>query len=311
MKNPCYKSGISIAGMACGVALIGWALGRKLAREKAPGPAAANRKASEALNRSSAILSFSVLADSTVQHYGGCFSNPLMYLAPSVSTVVLAESTASAAGVASENRLRPVVFSLGVVTGLIGTGFHLYNILKREGSFSWHNAFYGAPVGAPGAVVMAGVFGLAAEYLSDEPGGPSVEGVPVGRAVAALAAFGIAATVAEAFLFHFRGAFQDVFQYTPIAVPTAAAAALCIAAVRPSKIPLAAASASLKATAVVGLAGVGFHAYAIHRNMGGWRNWSQMVLQGPPLPAPLGFTGMALAGLAALSLLSGEHNHDG
>ncbi|HJU18373.1 MAG TPA: hypothetical protein VJ770_18125, partial [Stellaceae bacterium] len=59
----------------------------------------------------------------------------------------------------------------------------------------------------------------------------------------------------------------------------------------------------LKATAVLGIAGPVFHAYGIHRNMGGWHNWSQMVLQGPPLPAPPGFTGVACGGLAALALL--------
>ncbi len=37
--------------------------------------------------------------------------------------------------------------------------------------------------------------------------------------------------------------------------------------------------------------------------MGGWRNWSQNVLNGPPLPAPPSFTGLALTGLAALSLI--------
>ena len=57
----------------------------------------------------------------------------------------------------------------------------------------------------------------------------------------------------------------------------------------------------MKATALLGVTGVGFHAYGVHRNMGGWRNWSQSILQGPPLPAPLGFTGLALAGLAALT----------
>ena len=35
--------------------------------------------------------------------------------------------------------------------------------------------------------------------------------------------------------------------------------------------------------------------------MGGWRNWSQNVLNGPPLPAPPSFTGLAMAGLAALA----------
>ncbi len=62
----------------------------------------------------------------------------------------------------------------------------------------------------------------------------------------------------------------------------------------------------LRLTALLGFAGVGFHAYGVSRNMGGWRNWSQNVLNGPPLPAPPSFTGLALAGLAALRLLK-EH----
>jgi hypothetical protein len=53
----------------------------------------------------------------------------------------------------------------------------------------------------------------------------------------------------------------------------------------------------------MGVAGVGFHAYGVSRNMGGWRNWSQNVLNGPPLPAPPSFAGLALAGLAALGLM--------
>jgi hypothetical protein len=40
--------------------------------------------------------------------------------------------------------------------------------------------------------------------------------------------------------------------------------------------------------------------------MGGWRNWSQNILNGPPIPAPPSFTGLALAGLAALGLIE-EH----
>ena len=53
----------------------------------------------------------------------------------------------------------------------------------------------------------------------------------------------------------------------------------------------------------------GFHAYGVSRNMGGWRAWSQSLLNGPPVPAPPSFTGLALAGLAALGLA--EHRGHG
>jgi hypothetical protein len=61
--------------------------------------------------------------------------------------------------------------------------------------------------------------------------------------------------------------------------------------------------AALAATAVLGLVGSAFHAYGVSRNMGGWRNWRQNLLAGPPLPAPPAFTGLALAGLGALLLM--------
>jgi hypothetical protein len=38
--------------------------------------------------------------------------------------------------------------------------------------------------------------------------------------------------------------------------------------------------------------------------MGGWRNWRQNLVDGPPIPAPPSFTGLALAGLAVLDLLT-------
>jgi hypothetical protein len=58
----------------------------------------------------------------------------------------------------------------------------------------------------------------------------------------------------------------------------------------------------LRLTAVLGLAGVGFHAYGVSRAMGGWRNWRQNLVDGPPIPAPPSFSALALAGLASLRL---------
>ena len=62
----------------------------------------------------------------------------------------------------------------------------------------------------------------------------------------------------------------------------------------------------LKATAVMGVAGTGFHIYGVSRNMGGFYNWSQNLLNGPPLSPPPSFTGVALAGFAALQLMELE-----
>jgi hypothetical protein len=103
-------------------------------------------------------------------------------------------------------------------------------------------------------------------------------------------------------LLHFRGAFQDPFMYLPVTVPPVAAGLLANAAVAPTR-PRPFTRWWLRLTSLVGLAGVAFHAWGVHRNMGGWRNWTQNVLNGPPMPAPPSFTGLGLAGLAALRLL--------
>ncbi|HEX8785279.1 MAG TPA: hypothetical protein VF793_03765, partial [Telluria sp.] len=59
----------------------------------------------------------------------------------------------------------------------------------------------------------------------------------------------------------------------------------------------------------LGLIGMGFHARGVARQMGGWANWSQNLLSGPPLPAPPSFTALALAGRAALALRAREAAH--
>lgn len=263
------------------------------------------RSAARALHAGAAALSFSVVADSSLEHYRGGFYNPLMYVAPAVSSLTLLAS-ASATRRPRSSGLRRAVFATAAATGAVGAGFHAYNVVKREGGVSWQNLFYGAPIGAPLGLTFAGLFGLAASSLTRPGRRPRLFGVSAGRLLATGSALGLAGTSAEAGLLHFRGAFQDPFMYIPVTVPPLAALALAGAAAGPTPARRATARALLLGTGAAGIAGMGFHAYGIHRNMGGWYNWSQTILQGPPLPAPPSFTGMALAGLAAVSLLEGE-----
>ncbi len=92
----------------------------------------------------------------------------------------------------------------------------------------------------------------------------------------------------------------------PITVPPIAAGMLGNAALARGGRPSWVVRLWLRLTAALGIVGVGFHAFGVSRAMGGWRNWSQNLLNGPPLPAPPSFTGLAIAGLAALNLLEGE-----
>ena len=94
--------------------------------------------------------------------------------------------------------------------------------------------------------------------------------------------------------------------FLPVAVPPVAAALLGGTALGPARKPRRFTRWWLRSTALLGVAGVVFHAIGVARSMGGWRNWSQNVVDGPPLPAPPSFTGLALAGLAALGLLEDQ-----
>lgn len=263
--------------------------------------------ASQRLQQASSALALSVFADSAIEHYRGGFYNPAMYIAPVVSGLTLATALSGAARPEGSGNARALVFAAAAATGLIGTGFHTYNILKREGGLNWLNLFYAAPLAAPMGITFAGLFGLASRGIRRRGTSRPVRllGRPAGQTIALAAAAGLLGTAAEAGLLHFRGAFHDPFMYIPVTVPPLAALALGRAALRSDGSGRGVARFLLRTTAAAGFAGMGFHAYGIHRNMGGWSNWTQMIQQGPPLPAPPSFTGMALAGLAALELMPG------
>jgi hypothetical protein len=268
--------------------------------------AQATVKAARRLNRSAATLATSVLLDSAVQHYRGSFKNKAMFTPLIISALTLA---VSAHGTADKrpaaHGIRDATYLLAALTGLAGTGFHIYNVTKRPGAMSWQNLFYGAPLGAPLAILLSGLLGFYSERVRDTSGARSarVFGLPAGRALAALTGAGMLGTTAEAGLLHFRGAYHDPFMFLPVTVPPMAAMLAGEAALGPKRRDRWFSRAWLRLTALLGFAGVGFHAWGVSRNMGGWRNWRQTVLNGPPLPAPPSFTGLALAGLAALGLM--------
>jgi hypothetical protein len=267
-------------------------------------------RAARRLNRASGILAFSVLADSGVEHYRGSFENKAMFTPLVISALSLAVSAhGTADSRAGARRMRDAVYAAAALTGMAGTGFHVYNVMKRPGRLSWQNLFYGAPLGAPMAILLSGLLGVYSERLRDDRGtAPKVFGLPAGRALAALTGAGLLGTAGEAGLLHFRGAYHNPFMYAPVTIPPVAAGLLGTVAAGPRGRVRWLTRWWLRLTALLGFAGAGFHAYGVSRNMGGWRNWRQTVLNGPPLPAPPSFTGLALAGLAALGLL--EDNPD-
>jgi hypothetical protein len=263
-------------------------------------------KAAQRLNRSSGILAASVLLDSAVEHYRGDFENAAM------ATPILASLVALAASLhghgdnqPDKHHTRSKIFWLTAAVGIAGTGFHLYNVTKKPGGFCWQNLFYSAPIGAPAAIGLSGLFGLLAERVRDTPPAqdPRLLGRSAGRMLGLTTALSLLATTGEAGLLHFRGAFQNPAMLLPVTVPPAAAALIAKAALGNARKNHRFTRLWLGLTSIMGIAGVGFHIFGVSRAMGGWQNWRQNIVDGPPIPAPPSFVGLALAGLASLALM--------
>jgi hypothetical protein len=262
--------------------------------------------AARALDASAALLGASVLLDSAVEHYRASFENPGMLTPLLSSLMTVLAGAASAAG--RPRSAHGGIYATALASGAAGAGFHLYNVMRRPGRFNWLNLFYAAPLGAPAALSLAGLFGLAAQRLrnSAAAAAPRLAGLSAGRLLSALTSIGLAGTSAEAGLLHFRGAFQNPFMWLPVSVPPVAALLMAGAAARPAGRKRRFTRAWLGLTGALGIAGMGFHAYGVSRQMGGWRNTRQNLLSGPPLSAPPSFSALALAGYAALALLGSE-----
>ena len=272
----------------------------------------ASVRAARRLNRAAGVLAASVLADSAIEHYRGAFQNKAMFtplVTAGLSLAVSAHGNADSRPVA--HRMRDAVYLLAAATGAVGTAFHAYNIGKRPGGLRWETLFYAAPIGAPAALSLSGAMGFLAERVRDTTPGasPTIGGLSAGRVVAATTAVGLLGTMGEAGLLHFRGAFNNPFMYAPIAIPPVAASLLGNAALGRIGQRRHVLRWWLRLTAAMGFVGAGFHVRGVARQMGGWRNWTQNLLNGPPIPAPPSFTGLALAGLAALGLLE-DHPDD-
>ncbi|SFQ08635.1 hypothetical protein [Tranquillimonas alkanivorans] len=285
-----------------GLAACGLVVAQALNARK-PRPRAEPRAAAAAKVRHGAMaLAGSVAADSLMEHFRGGYCNDAMYLAPAVAGTALAATAVRPPATPRDDAVaRDVAHAASLVTGTAGLAFHVWNIGKRPGGLtSMNNLFYAAPVGAPGGLAASGLYGLAEGRLRRAPiMPPRVEG----RLLAGLTALNLLATSAEAGLLHFRGAFQNPFMFVPVTAPPAAALVLGAAAADPAAGLRRLARAACWTTAAAGAAGVAFHAWGVHRNHGGWRNWRQNLIQGPPVAAPPAFVGLGLAGLGALDLM--------
>ena len=113
-----------------------------------------------------------MLVDSAIEHYRGSFHNKAM-VAPIVTAALSLGASAHGNGDrrSTQHVLRHLIYAAAGLTGLVGTGFHLFNITKKPGGFSWENLFYSAPIGAPAALILSGAVGFLAERVCDTPPG--------------------------------------------------------------------------------------------------------------------------------------------
>ena len=265
---------------------------------------AATKGAARLIAGGAALLAGAVLADSSIEHYRGSFDNRAMPLPLAGSALALGTDAMLAATGTAAAPIAPLTMSVhaaNAALGAAGLGFHAYNIAKQVGGVRWGTLFYQAPIGAPAALILAGGLGAAAQALARGEGALGPVPLLSGRALAGVCAFGIAGTAAEAALLHFRGAYHNPVMWLPVTLTPVAALALAKAALTGRVTWLT--TAALAVTAALGLAGSGFHAYGISRDMGGWRNWRQNLFAGPPLPAPPSYTALAIAAFGALLLM--------
>ena len=229
--------GVGSVLLGIGLAAVGAALAGRAVRQVPPRrlrPEARQR----ALARSrtgSAILSFSVLADSTMEHYRGGFHHSSMFAAPTAGALSLAAAMAEPErGAASGAVMASHITSVAV--GAAGMAYHLRNVSQRPGGICWNNLFYAAPLGAPGSLATAGLLGAVAHAMAASHS-RSADGADLrhGRQLAALSAVALMGETAEVALLHFRGAFHNPSMYLPVTIPPAAALALLSHAARPGR----------------------------------------------------------------------------
>jgi hypothetical protein len=190
----------------------------------------------------------------------------------------------------------------GVISGAVGAAFHhYYGIADKPGGYKWllHQLMMHAPPLAPlSQAALGGLLILAGRLAGGES---SVFGIPITIWMLELCAITIAGAVAQSALLHYRGAYNNILMYLPVTVPLIAAVVLAWQGVAPSRTIERLAASGMWMTFLIGFVGLGMHIRGIDRQMGGFYISMPNLMQGPPLSAPLAFSGFAAAALVALS----------
>ena len=75
-----------------------------------------------------------------MEHYRGSFHNPHMFMPLISSSLSIAVSVHGHGDMRhGAHRVRDGVYASAGTTGLVGTAFHIYDISKKPGGFSWQD----------------------------------------------------------------------------------------------------------------------------------------------------------------------------
>ena len=232
-----------------------------------------------------ALLALSVLADSAIEHYRGSFDNPRDVLAARRRHAHARRQPAwrAASARSSASRLRTRDLSaLAAVDRARGHGLPSLQrheapgrlalaqpvLRARRSARRWHCCSPARSAPSPSGC---------ATRPDDRR---NVFGMPAGRALGCWSARGLLGTVGEVALLHFRGAFQQPVRcMLPVIVPPLAAALLAQAALGAPTRALVRRGWWLRTDGAARLRRRRLPRLRHCARMGGWRNWSQNLLE--------------------------------
>ena len=236
-------------------------------------------------------------------HYRSGFTLKAQYAPLLTATLLTVAAVTSLLVPGRSGTLLQAAGWIGVATGLIGLGYHhYYGVVEKPGGYHWllHQLMHHAPPLAPLSQTALGALIIFAGRLIN--GASSAFGLPIRIWIVEVCAVTILGAVAQSAILHYRGAYNNVLMYIPVTIPLAAAIALGWQGIAPSTLGGNIAVYALWLTFLSGFVGVGMHIRGIDRQMGGFYLWRANLMQGPPLSAPMVFSGFAGAALVVLQL---------
>jgi hypothetical protein len=252
------------------------------------------------------LMTLLLMVDAFIGHYRSGFAVKAQYAPFVVGAIVVVAVVLTVFAPARAWMLELLLLAglLGLVTGIVGAGYHhYYGITTKPGSYGWllHHLMYHAPPLAP--LALSAVGALAMVVAAGLLGVERLFGARLQIVVLLVVAVTLVGAALQAAMLHYRGAFNNPLMYAPLTTPLLAAAAVPWLILTGGRVASMSVSATLWATFLIGFIGLGMHLRGFDRMMGGLRVALPNVLEGPAMTAPALFAGFAGAGLAALYLL--------